>query len=113
MGRGTKAMLHILNNTHNSDIRRLGVDYFYQESFSILPDNFRKAIPEMCDTSIQLVKLAYHFYTGGCLVKFPERDYTIRALTYGLDRENSILVVQAMAIYLGISKEDLWEDLYF
>lgn len=103
MERGTKAMLHILTNTHNSDIRHLGVDYFFQEGFiSILPDNFYKVMPEMCDTSIQLVKLAFHFYTGGCLSKCKERDYTIRSLTYGLDSENSRLVVEAMAIYLGV-----------
>jgi len=102
MERGTKAMLHILENTHNSDIRRFRTSYFFQEGFSILPDNFCKAIPEMCDTSIQLVKLAFHFYTGGCLMDFKERDYTIRSLTYGLDSENSRLVVEAMAIYLGV-----------
>jgi hypothetical protein len=105
MERGIMAMRHILDFTHNSDIRRLGTDYFFQEGFGILPDNFRKAMPEMCDTSIQLVKLAYHFYTGGCLIDCKERDYTLRALTYGLDSENSRLVVEAVAIYLGVEIE--------
>lgn len=44
MENGTKAMLHILENTHNSDIRRLGVGYFYSyKDKIIMPCNFYEA----------------------------------------------------------------------
>jgi hypothetical protein len=114
MEKGTEACLYILNNVHG--LKR-HASKLYVNGYGPQSKYFFDIMPNISKTEKNLILMAFHFYGGGCICGHPkieERDYTIHSLTLGLDSENSRLVVEAMAIYLGVDlscvrcMEQLW-----
>jgi hypothetical protein len=102
MERGIEACLHILNNVHGL---KTHAGKLYVNECGPQIKYFESIIPILSKTEKQLVLMAFHFHSGDCIcgnTKIKKRDYTISSLTSGLDSENSRLVVEAMAIYLGV-----------
>jgi hypothetical protein len=114
MERGISACLHILKNVNGL---KKHADKLYVVGYGPQVKYFESIMPILSRTEKKLVLMAFHFHSGGCICGNPEikeRDYTISSLTSGLDSENSRLVVEAMAIYLGVDiscvrcMEQLW-----
>lgn len=85
MNRGIKALIHIIENTQNKDIRSRGVNFFVDkwgvsdDSIYFNVNNFLKVRRELCDSSINLLLLGHNLFNGGCMVAddfgIKERDY--------------------------------------
>lgn len=104
MERGVKACLHILNETKNPDIRRLGTGFFVTvegcgvERINV--DNFKSVSTiELSTSSRNLVLLAYNMFNGYTLYT-DSYNNCFCALCSGLDSDNSRIVTEAVAIYL-------------
>ena len=104
MEQGVKACLHILNETKNPDIRRLGTRFFVTveecgvERLNI--DNFKSvSMTELSRSSRNLILLAYNLFNGYTLYT-DSYNNCFCALCSGLDSDNSRVVTEAVAIYL-------------
>ncbi len=99
----TKACYHIINETQNPDIRRLGTEFFVDYNARgcerILIDNFHSVEFELCSTSKQLIRLAYNLFNGYTSLN-STFDMSPCGLFYGLDSNNCRIVSEAIAIYL-------------